>query len=221
MYKCPEWDYIKQNYEWNETFMLYQHYDSDTFYNMNLEKNIDILLYGDIQYSAYPLRKKIYQILQSMKEYNVKLIDRDGDFTANINSVSAHRKDLSNLINRSHICIATCSKYEYFLCKYLEIVASNSVVAGNMESIGRTMFENNFIELDLNMSKNEIKQKLIDALKNKRYLKIMNEKVYANICKNNLSIQKNYWDNLNVNISKLYVNYYNPLIKDIRGYWET
>lgn len=200
MYNCNEWDYIKQNYNWNKTFILNHHYDSNTFYNMKLEKNIDILLYGCV-FSAYPLRQKIQRVLKSIKELNIKIIPLKGHFTDDIVSVIEHRKELSKLINRSHICIATCSKYNYFVCKYLEIVGSNSIFAGNIESIGKEIFQNNFIELSLNMSDNEIKQKLIDALKNKQYLKKMNENVYKNISR--FSIQNNYWDNLNIIINKI------------------
>lgn len=201
MYDCIEWAYIKQNHNWSKTFILNHHYDSNTFYNMKLEKDIDILFYGDISIIAYPLRTRILKILKSIKEFNIKIIPRDTYYTKDIDSVIEHRKELSKLINRSHICIATCSRYNYFVCKYLEIVGSNSIFAGNIESIGKAIFQNNFIELKSNMSDNEIKQKLIDALKNKQYLKKMNENVYKNVFK--FSIQNNYWDNLNIIINKI------------------
>lgn len=200
MYNCEEWNYIKQNYNWNKTFILNHHYDSDTFYNMNLKKNIDILFYGDIN-SHYPLRQKIFKILKRMKKFNIKIIPRPPYFTKNIDSVIEHRKELSKLINKSHICIATCSKYNYFVCKYLEIVASNSIFAGNIESIGKKFFKNNFVKLSLNMNDNEIEQTIVNALKNKQCLKKMNENVYENIFK--FSIQNNYWDNLNIIINKI------------------
>jgi hypothetical protein len=201
MYDCDEWNYIKTNYDWDETFILNHHYDSNTFYNMNLKKDIDILLYGDIG-AVYPLRIKIREILKSMTELNIKIVTRADYTTQNgLDSVIEHRQTLSNLINRSHICIATCSEFNYFLCKYLEIVASNSAVAGNIESIGKQIFQGNFIELSLNMSSNEIKQKLIDGLKHKSDLKQMNENVYKNI--SNFSIQDNYWDNLKIIVNKI------------------
>ena len=62
---------------------------------------------------------------------------------------------------------------------------------------------NTFIELSLNMSSNEIKQKLIDGLKHKSDLKQMNENVYKNI--SNFSIQDNYWDNLKIIVNKIEV----------------
>ena len=203
MYNCDEWDYIKQNYNWNKTFILTHHYDSTTFYNMNLEKDIDILLYGDT-IECYPLRKKIKEILESMTELNVKIIPRGPYCTYDINSTIEHRKELSTLINKSHICIATCSQFNYFVCKYLEITAANSVCAGNVESIGKEIFQNNFIELNLNMSDDEIKQKLIDGLKNKSVLKQMNENVYKKTSK--FSIQNNYWDNLISVIYKIHLD---------------
>ena len=200
MYNCNEWYYIKQRYNWNKTFVLPHHYDSNTFYNMNLEKNIDILYYGDVN-NKYPLRSRIFKILKRMKNVNIKIIHRERYFTKDIDSVIKHRKELSKLINRSHICIATCSKYNYFVCKYLEIVGANSIFAGNIEFIGKIIFKNNFVELSLHMSDNQIKQKLINALKHKQYLKKMNENVYKNISR--FSIQNNYWDNLSNIINKI------------------
>ena len=193
MYYCDEWDYIKKNYNWNKTFILNHHYDSKTFYNMKLKKDIDILLYGDVN-NHYPFRYKIKTILENMKGLNIHIVNRQGYFTNNLDSVIEHRTELSKLINRSHICISTCSKYNYFVCKYLEIIASNSICAGNIETIGRRIFQNNFIELSLNMSDNEIKQKLINALKDKYYLKEMNKNVKQFVSR--FSIQNNYWDNL-------------------------
>lgn len=200
MYNCEEWDYITQNYDWNKIFILNHHFDSNTFYNMKFKKNIDILFYGDVN-DHYPLRKRIFNILNNMEELNIKIIHKDDYFTKNIDSVIEHRKELSKLINRSHMCIATCSRYNYFVCKYLEIVGSNSIFAGNIESIGKEIFKDNFVELSLNMSDDEIKQKLKDALKNKQDLKKMNDNVYKNVSK--YSIQNNYWKNLNIIINKI------------------
>ena len=194
MYDCIEWTFIKQNYNWDKTFILIQHYNSNVFKNKNLKKDIDVLLYGDVIRIHYPLRHRIVNILKKTNKFNVKIKNRAGYFTKNMDSVIAHRNELSNLINRSHICIATCSKYEYFVCKYLEITGANSVCAGNMESIGKLFFENNYIELNLDMSDEEIENKLLDSLKDKMKLEEMNKNVFKKI--QNFSIENHYWDHL-------------------------
>ena len=203
MYSCDEWDYITKNYNWNKTFILNHHYDSNNFYNMKLKKEIDILFYGDLN-NIYPLRLKIVEILKDMKDMKdltIKIVKRPGYFTNDMNFIKKHRLELAELINKSHICIATTSIYNYFVCKYLEIAACNCVVAGNMESIGKSIFQDNYIDLNLTMTDSKIKEKLINALKNKTLLKEMNKNVSKNIL--NFTIKTNYWNNLKHLILKI------------------
>ena len=201
MYECEEWEFIKNNYEWDNTFILTQHYESKTFNNKNLKKDIDVLLYGDVSSLSYPLRYKIMRALRFSKKLKVKIIKRAGYYSKNYESINNHRKELSELINRSHICIATSSKFNYFVCKYLEIASSNSVCAGNMEEIGKKIFGDNYIELNLNMSNYQIEKKLVEVLKDKQKLDVMKANVNKNI--SNLTIENNYWENLENIVKKI------------------
>ena len=70
-----------------------------------------------------------------------------------------------------------------------------------MESIGKTFFENNYIELNLSMSDQDIENKLLDSLKDKSKLKEMNKNVFEKI--QNLSIENNYWDHLSELVNHL------------------
>jgi hypothetical protein len=128
--------------------------------NYNEEKIYDILVYGDTTESVYPLRARVKKLLQTdyFKNIRVKIIEyKDGIFG----------EDLYKEINKSYLCLATCSIYNYLVSKYFEISANYSLIVGNMTEQGRDIFGDNFIEININDSDNVITNKIIDALKNK------------------------------------------------------
>jgi hypothetical protein len=146
MYDCPEFDEIKEKHKWAKTVFLPHHYDADVFrptLDSSTPKDIDILLFGDVG-SAYPFRRRLFRLIRRhlgsvMKIELVKrpkyLLSKQNTFTS-IEQVEQHRQWLSGLINRSKFCVATQSKFKYFVCKYLEITAAGSLVVGDLDRLG-------------------------------------------------------------------------------------
>ena len=200
-YDCLEYNYItKILHSWHGVDILSHNFDSKIFKDYNLPKTIDILLYGDIQKDHYPFRNRLNKLLNSELFYNykIKIIPRNSYFInkyQSINDIVNHRIKLAKLINSSHLCIATCSRYDYFLCKYLEIAGCKSVVLGNIENIGRKIFENNFIEINNNMSDKEIFKIIENALADKHKLVNINNIMYDKV-HNNYTIKNHYYINL-------------------------
>jgi len=153
-------------------FIISHKIDPSIYYDYKLPKNYDILIYGIIS-SAYPFRKRLFNILTKMKkttQLRIRIIKK---------SENIKYKDLAKLINRSWICISTPSKFDYLVKKYFEIAACNSVVAGNMPIQGKQIFGNNYIPLSNNMSDQKIISILKSALKNKQNLKNMSKHMYS------------------------------------------
>jgi hypothetical protein len=173
--------------------------DSTQFYNRQLEKEYDIVYYGsndvllpaplsDVDeqwfveqginqipevYNFYPLRKRIYDILKKNgNRYRVKLLDPCGGMHATVKNA-----ELSELLNKSHMAVATCSRVDYIMNKYTEICASNCVILGNSPSDFESTFGGNIVELSHAMTDEEILEKIDRALENKEWLQETGERM--------------------------------------------
>ena len=127
-----------------------------------MEKKYDILLYGSIHPRHYPFRNKLFNLLLANKtKYNICYIEKPENFDPN-----KCEKGLAKLINESKLTIATKSRYDYFVAKYLEIIFCKSLVAGNMATDGISLFEDNYLKLDEKMTDQEIIEQIDQCLKN-------------------------------------------------------
>lgn len=138
------------------------HIDKNIFNDKKMEKKYDILLYGSIHPTHYPFRKRLFELLLTKKhKYNICYIEKPENFDSN-----KCEHGLANLINQSRISIATKSKYDYFVAKYLEIVFCKSYVAGNMATDGINIFGNNYLKLTEQMTDEEIFNNIDECLNN-------------------------------------------------------
>jgi hypothetical protein len=144
MYDCPEFDAIRENHNWVKTAILPHHFDAGTFkFSPGVEKKYDILIYGDLG-SAYPFRRRLYELVcKNMQDLKLKFVRRPGYMLkkggkfCSIDVVKKHRRLLAKGISQSRLCVATKSKFDYFVCKYLEIPAAGSVVVGDLDKLGK------------------------------------------------------------------------------------
>lgn len=184
-YNNNEAKYIRKLTPNCKHYHLPLHIDANIFYNKNIVKTYDILLYGSIHPSHYPFRKRLFDLLLNNKEkYNIMYIDKPENYDP-----LKCENGLSDLINQSKICIATCSKYDYFVAKYLEIAFCKSVVAGNMATDGVNIFENNYVELNERMSDQDILNKLDEYLDNnikcEQIVNNVHQKIFCDLNINN------------------------------------
>lgn len=148
-------------------FHLPHHIDTNIFKNYNENNNIkdiDILLFGSIHPKHYPFRKRLFDLILNNKDMfsNIYFIEYD----STILNPSHCEAGLAKLLNRSKICIATKSRYDYLVGKYFEIPASNCLIAGDIPRDGRDLFLNNILELSNTMSDDEILTQLTECLNN-------------------------------------------------------
>ena len=178
-YNCEQMQYIIS--KCNCKFIHMPHYiNSQIFTKYNNEKTIDILLYGNTS-NFYPFRQRLFKLIKN-SGLNYYYLQHPGyDTTVNIKTKS----DLSKLINKSRITISTCSSFNYFLKKYIEISLSGSVIAGNFPHTEENLYKNCMCLLDETDSDDIIIEKLknILSLSNKDYNMIIDESY--NISMNN------------------------------------
>ena len=155
----------------------------------NIKKDIDILFYGNSVSAMYPLRHRIYNILQKIKlenKYNIEIIE----FNSYLDYKCRVPKDrkLSKIINRSYFTISTSSKFDLLLKKYIEIPLSNSKIIGNIPNDYKDLLENNIINISINDTDEQIYTTLISCIKNKNVLSITDE-IFSNKLKNNFNFE--------------------------------
>ena len=159
-YNCEQMDYIKSKSP-DTKFIHFPHYIDNNMFNTNFneDKPIDILLYGNIS-NFYPFRNRLFNLIIESK-LNYYYLEHPGyDEHQITNNKKTIQKDLSNLINKSKITISTCSAFNYFVKKYLEISLSGSLIAGNFPLTENNLYNDCMIHLNETMSDNEIIEKL-------------------------------------------------------------
>jgi len=166
MYECPEFKQISDFYSFKNIYIIPHHFNSEEFRDFGKEKIYDIFMYGNIDPKLYKFRNRLFKILDGLKNMGVKIktIDRkDGIRGA----------ELGKLINQAYISVATTSDYDYMVAKYFEIAACNTVILGNTNKQGKGYFKDDMIVVDKEMSDDDIKKKIVEALMNKNKLKEM------------------------------------------------
>lgn len=140
--------------------------DQKEFKLWGVKKDIDILMYGYIHPTMYPLRLKIRQVLDWIiknTQYKVKIIDHPGYQDKAISLELPRDATLSELIARSKFCIATSSVKKILLKKYMEIPMSGTVVIGDIPPDYDGVLRGNMVELMQEMSLNDIARIILDA----------------------------------------------------------
>ena len=139
--------------------------------NLMLEKGINI---GN-KHSFYPLRRKIAIMFGKDKYKNRFRFHRLKGRC--IHDAVVANEDLSKLINSSYITLATSSRADILMHKYLEIGASYSCILGNIPTDYKELLEGNIIEINEFMSEDEIADKIEYYLKNKKELEMMTRRL--------------------------------------------
>ncbi|XWV24948.1 hypothetical protein QJ856_gp0833 [Tupanvirus deep ocean] len=161
IYDCPEFDYFNGYLTNIKNFYLINHgYSKDIFKPCSRSKKYDVLFYGCNNSVVYPLRTRLANLF---RKSNIRF--RTIDARENI-----YEKDLEEIINESWMCIACVSNYSYFVRKYLEISACNSIVIGDINNQGYRIIGTNMVFVDRKMSDQEILNKVNFYLTNKEII---------------------------------------------------
>jgi GT2 family glycosyltransferase/tetratricopeptide (TPR) repeat protein len=128
------------------------------FRDWGLPKEYDVIFYGETAPEYYPLRARLLRLLAAQPDIRFLHIPHPGyypPFDRPGDGVVAGG-ELSRAINRAWVGIATSSVFRCLLMKYLEIAASQALVAGDMPDHARPLFRDDFLELRMEQSDEEI-----------------------------------------------------------------
>jgi len=170
-YTCSESKFLESYlnikfYNFNPNYYNFEKYN----FNSN-QKIYDILISGSLSENVYPFRKRVKELVETYlnNKFNIKIISK------------VKFNEYLKILNKSWLCLSTCSNYSYNVGKYLEILNCKSVVIGNTSEDTRDILGNNYIHIDDTMSDAEIINVIIDALSNKKLLNdIVNQYKFNN-----------------------------------------
>ena len=171
--------------------------NDDKFYSHpEIEKEYDIVIYGtlngelkvDLELDAhkkyferwvqrgepiplvhlfYPLRKRLYDVITQSGKYRVNHVPqpRGGCWNCPVRG-----EQLSKTIATAYLGVATTSRADKCMQKYIEIAASDTFLLGNIPTSQRDVFEGHIIEVGEEMTDAEILAKIDKALEDKKGL---------------------------------------------------
>lgn len=162
----------------NKMFFYNPHHaNPNVFKNLNVNKDIDILLSGAIKNVHYPLRYRLSQLIQShanttLKNYRIQLLKHPG-YSTQESFENKSQLEYNELINRSKICISCSSKHNYRLGKYVEIAMAGGVLCGDLPYEDKEKLSQFVIEVNMSMTDEEILNKILYYLSSPDMLKKM------------------------------------------------
>ena len=150
-----------------KTYVVPHHIDAELYKDRELPKIYDVLFYGNTNPERYPFRHRLRRLLAG-SNLKVRIIEYPG---AHVFDDERCAEGLARIINQSEISIAAPPIGDYLVAKYFEISAAGSVVAGRMPAQGRPIWKENYVQLEEDMSDEEILRRLAVALKDKASLR--------------------------------------------------
>lgn len=211
LYNFYKFDYFIQLYsnlhtinllkEHNIAFKQWNHYiNTDIFKNFEIDKEYDFLFYGYINSNIYPLRTKVYKVLQQLQithpNIKINIIDHIS-YSKDVIDLPKQQQ-LAELINKSRFSFSTSSIYDLFLKKYIEIPLCGTTLIGNIPIGYEAMLKNKIIEIDENQSLDEIKNVILNAYNNEYFDTELNATFLTRELKENYSYEKGYLDLNNI-----------------------
>lgn len=115
----------------------------------------------------YEFRNRMKKLLIESDKYKLNIIDpsKSGCWDCPIRG-----ENLSKEINKAYLALATRTCIDKCMQKYIEISASDTVLLGNIPTDFKNLFEDNIIEINDDMSDEDILNVIDEALENKELL---------------------------------------------------
>lgn len=162
--KTSQIDYIRDNCSFLKIFHLPHFIDETIFKNWNCCNKYDILLFGNDDVKYYPFRHRVINLILKHKDkLRVGHIPRHRNYFKHNKKIS--NDNLSKNINKSHLTLCTGSKYDFLLGKYFETSMSGGVVVGNMPEDGKSIWNDNYIQINDQMTDDDILQTILISIR--------------------------------------------------------
>lgn len=146
--------------------------ESTIFKDWNLPKEYDILVCGRLNCkntlgeSHYPLRDRMSSLIKKFPSKYKCGIHKHPKSMNNDSHTDKYLIEFAKAINSAKICISCSGLPKSRFGKYIEIPMCNTVHCADLPEQDHGIFENMLIQIDMNMSDDEIIDKIIYYLEN-------------------------------------------------------
>ena len=154
------------------------------FKDYGYEKNIDVLVCGRLNCkntlgdSHYPLRDRVAKLIDKFpKKYNCQIHKHPKSQNAD-SYTDKYLIDFAQIINRSKICVSCCGLPKTRFGKCVEIPMCNTLMCSDIPAQDQEDFKKFTLEITLDMTDNEIINKIVNCLENKQLLESMTKYGY-------------------------------------------
>jgi hypothetical protein len=151
------------------------HANPEIFYDFGKEREYDILLAGKSTIKHYPLRYRLFNLIQKNKNTELRKYKIFEQNHPGYNNDFSYKDlaliDYSKNINKCYLCIGGTSKYNYRLGKYVEISMCGSLILGDIPYEDKDNFKKFVIDVNMNMTDNEILNVIKKTLDDKNEMK--------------------------------------------------
>ena len=141
--------------------------------NSNQNKDIDILISGIVNEKHYPFKYRIFNLIKNnprLKKYNI-VTHKHPNYSNNISFLNVNQIEYNEIINKSKLCLACTSRYNYRLGKYVEIPMAGSLILGDLPFEEKDEFKKFIINIENDMSDDDIINTIIYNLENYNSIK--------------------------------------------------
>lgn len=159
--------------------------EKEVFKDWGSEKEYDLMIGGatfsnSLLGKHYPLRDRMVSILQKMSTQGYRVYQHPHPgYTHGDAHTNKYLIDFSKAINKAKICITCCGAPKSRFGKYIEIPMSGTAIAGDIPNLSpsdKNEFKQFMIELNMDMSDDEIMKKLVYYLSDKNELQKITQK---------------------------------------------
>jgi len=151
---------VVENPRFKNTVWVPHHVDTSIFKPLNIEKDIDILVYGSLDPNVYPERDSF------LREHPNSYVVPHPGYDRLTHSIN--KEELARLINRAHYALVSPSKYGYLTAKYFEVAACNTIPIGyncrDGEILNYELNKSNY-QLALNFSLEQYPERIKAAMR--------------------------------------------------------
>ena len=161
----------------NHNYFKFLNNNTNSYTKKCIETHNSYVFKSNTPNNFYIMRANIENVLLKYSHrYRIKILPEKCIYDAVVAN-----EDLSMLINQSYLTISCSTIADIFMHKYIEIAASKSVILGNIPSDYEDLLKGNIVEINENMSEQEIITIIDNALSNKDKLNEMSNNLYKKI----------------------------------------
>jgi len=139
--------------------------DSGVYQDYGLEKDIDVLVAGNMSQYYYPFRNRLSRIATQIlrkRGYHVVVLPHPG-YTLPPKDGTVVAEEFARMMNRSKLVFTCSMRYNYALAKYSEIALCRSLPVGDLPGERQEFFEKTILRIDPWMLDEEI-QRIVEGV---------------------------------------------------------